>query len=433
MTILSVLNDDFKTLNFSRYINELETIKEPHNKDLLSISRKFLRSLKGNNSKNINALKEWVKEFSSLNQSRYSSKLYNEFSTNSSNVEELNPTYDSSTKVDGRIILRNNFNKLLNKYDNLLIFGEDSGKIGDVNQGLEGLQDIYGEDRVGDRGIREASIIGEGIGLALRGFRPIAEIQYLDYVLYGLQILSDDLATLHYRTFGRQIAPLIIRTRGHRLEGIWHSGSPMSALLSTLRGINILVPRNMVQASGMYNTLLKCEEPAILIESLNGYRLKEIEPTNLSEFTVLLGKTETLRRGNDITIVSYGSTLRLVERASLELESLNIDVEIIDVQTLIPFDLTNSIKESLKKTNKLLIVDEDLPGGASAYILQKIIEDQDAFKLLDSKPITLTAKAHRPAYGSDGDYFSKPSTDDIIEKTYEIMNEYDPNKYTDIY
>ena len=433
MTILSVLNDDFKTLNFSRYINELETIKEPHNKDLLSISRKFLRSLKGNNSKNINALKEWVKEFSSLNQSRYSSKLYNEFSTNSSNVEELNPTYDSSTKVDGRIILRNNFNKLLNKYDNLLIFGEDSGKIGDVNQGLEGLQDIYGEDRVGDRGIREASIIGEGIGLALRGFRPIAEIQYLDYVLYGLQILSDDLATLHYRTFGRQIAPLIIRTRGHRLEGIWHSGSPMSALLSTLRGINILVPRNMVQASGMYNTLLKCEEPAILIESLNGYRLKENEPTNLSEFTVLLGKTETLRRGNDITIVSYGSTLRLVERASLELESLNIDVEIIDVQTLIPFDLTNSIKESLKKTNKLLIVDEDLPGGASAYILQKIIEDQDAFKLLDSKPITLTAKAHRPAYGSDGDYFSKPSTDDIIEKAYEIMNEYDPNKYTDIY
>ena len=433
VSILSVLNDDFKTLNFSQEINELERIKEPHNKDLLSISRKFLRSLKGNDNKNINALKEWVKEFSSLNQSRYSSKLYNEFSTNSSNVEELNPTYDNSTKVDGRIVLRNNFNKLLKKYDNLLIFGEDSGKIGDVNQGLEGLQDIYGEDRVGDRGIREASIIGEGIGLALRGFRPIAEIQYLDYVLYGLQILSDDLATLHYRTFGRQIAPLIIRTRGHRLEGIWHSGSPMSALLSTLRGINILVPRNMVQASGMYNTLLKCEEPAILIESLNGYRLKENEPTNLSEFTVLLGKTETLSHGNDITIVSYGSTLRLVERASLELESLNIDVEVIDIQTLIPFDLTNNIKESLKKTNKLLIVDEDLPGGASAYILQKIIEDQDAFKLLDSKPITLTAKAHRPAYGSDGDYFSKPSTDDIIEKAYEIMNEYNPNKYPDIY
>tara|TARA_B100000768_G_scaffold152432_1_gene148089 strand:+ start:7201 stop:9606 length:2406 start_codon:yes stop_codon:yes gene_type:complete len=433
VSILSVLNDDFKTLNFSQEINELERIKEPHNKDLLSISRKFLRSFKGNDNKNINALKEWVKEFSSLNQSRYSSKLYNEFSTNSSNVEELNPTYDNSTKVDGRIVLRNNFNKLLKKYDNLLIFGEDSGKIGDVNQGLEGLQDIYGEDRVGDRGIREASIIGEGIGLALRGFRPIAEIQYLDYVLYGLQILSDDLATLHYRTFGRQIAPLIIRTRGHRLEGIWHSGSPMSALLSTLRGINILVPRNMVQASGMYNTLLKCEEPAILIESLNGYRLKENEPTNLSEFTVLLGKTETLSHGNDITIVSYGSTLRLVERASLELESLNIDVEVIDIQTLIPFDLTNNIKESLKKTNKLLIVDEDLPGGASAYILQKIIEDQDAFKLLDSKPITLTAKAHRPAYGSDGDYFSKPSTDDIIEKAYEIMNEYNPNKYPDIY
>jgi pyruvate/2-oxoglutarate/acetoin dehydrogenase E1 component len=330
------------------------------------------------------------------------------------------------------LIIRNNFDKLLKKYDNLLIFGEDSGKIGDVNQGLEGLQDIHGVDRVSDRGIREASIIGEGIGLALRGFRPIAEIQYLDYLLYGLQILSDDLATLHYRTFGRQIAPLIIRTRGHRLEGIWHSGSPMGSLLSSLRGILILVPRNMVQASGMYNTLLKCQDPAVIIESLNGYRLKETEPLNLSEFTIPLGVIEKLNTGTDITIVSYGSTLRLVERATIELESLEISCEVIDVQTLIPFDKNKDILESVKKTNKLLIVDEDVPGGASSYILQKVLQEQDAFKYLDSKPITLTSKSHRPAYGTDGDYFSKPSVDDIIETTYEIMNEYNPNKYPKI-
>ena len=252
---------------------------------------------------------------------------------------------DESKKVDGRIVLRNNFNKLLEKFDNLLIFGEDSGKIGDVNQGLEGLQEIHGKERVGDRGIREASIVGEGIGLSLRGFRPIAEIQYLDYVLYALQILSDDLATLHYRTFGRQIAPLIIRTRGHRLEGIWHSGSPMGALLSTLRGINILVPRNMVQASGMYNTLLRCDEPAILIESLNGYRLKEKEPNNLSDFTVLLGKAEVLRVGEDITVVSYGSTLRLVEKAGIELEKLNINIEIKNELKKIYSDRLSSISK----------------------------------------------------------------------------------------
>ena len=347
-------------------------------------------------------------------------------------MKEVKPLYKDSNKIDGRLIIRNNFDKLLKKYDNLLIFGEDVGKIGDVNQGLEGLQDIYGKDRVSDRGIREASIIGEGIGLSLRGFRPIAEIQYLDYLLYGLQILSDDLATLHYRTFGRQIAPLIIRTRGHRLEGIWHSGSPMGSLLSTLRGILILVPRNMVQASGMYNTLLKCEDPAVIIESLNGYRLKEQQPTNLSEFTIPLGLVEILNSGTDITIISYGSTLRLVQNAVLELKSLDISCEVIDIQTLIPFDKNYDILKSLKKTNKLLIVDEDVPGGASSYILQKILQEQNAFKHLDSKPITLTSKSHRPAYGTDGDYFSKPSIDDIIECAYEIMNEYNPNKYPEI-
>ena len=435
LDIIPLLNDlknDFNNFGLDSIVEELERIKEPHNKDILSTGRKVLRLLAGQNSSKIEALKKWVVDFSFLNQSKYSSKLYNESFSKASNIKEIKPIYDDSKKVDGRIILRNNFDKLLSQHENLLIFGEDSGKIGDVNQGLEGLQEKYGIERVGDRGIREASIVGEGIGLALRGFRPIAEIQYLDYLLYAIQILSDDLATLHYRTIGRQIAPLIIRTRGHRLEGIWHSGSPMGVLLSSLRGINILVPRNMVQASGMYNTLLQCEEPAVLIESLNGYRLKESEPTNLSEFTVLLGKAEILKKGFDITVVSYGSTLRLVEKAAIELKNLNIDIEIIDLQTLIPFDNEEIVKESLKKTSKLLIVDEDLPGGASSYILQKILDEQNCFSLLDSKPVTLTSKAHRPAYGSDGDYFSKPSIDDIIEKANEIMNEYDPNNYPEI-
>ena len=435
LDIIPLLNDlknDFNNFGLDSIVEELERIKEPHNKDILSTGRKVLRLLVGQNSSKIEALKKWVVDFSFLNQSKYSSKLYNESFSKASNIKEIKPIYDDSKKVDGRIILRNNFDKLLGQHENLLIFGEDSGKIGDVNQGLEGLQEKYGIERVGDRGIREASIVGEGIGLALRGFRPIAEIQYLDYLLYAIQILSDDLATLHYRTIGRQIAPLIIRTRGHRLEGIWHSGSPMGVLLSSLRGINILVPRNMVQASGMYNSLLQCEEPAVLIESLNGYRLKESEPTNLSEFTVLLGKAEILKKGFDITVVSYGSTLRLVEKAAIELKNLNIDIEIIDLQTLIPFDNEEIVKESLKKTSKLLIVDEDLPGGASSYILQKILEEQNCFSLLDSKPVTLTSKAHRPAYGSDGDYFSKPSIDDIIEKANEIMNEYDPNNYPEI-
>ena len=429
---LNKISSDFPSSNLYNLILELEKIKEPNNKDLLSIARKFLRLLRKSKNENIELLKKWVKEFSQLQKEKYNTKLYNEYSTSYKNVKEVKPLYNDSNKIDGRLIIRNNFDQLLKKHDNLLIFGEDCGKIGDVNQGLEGLQDLHGEDRVSDRGIREASIIGEGIGLSLRGFRPIAEIQYLDYLLYGLQILSDDLATLHYRTFGRQIAPLIIRTRGHRLEGIWHSGSPMGSLLSTLRGILILVPRNMVQASGMYNTLLKCEDPAVIIESLNGYRLKEQEPINLSEYTIPLGIVETLSLGNDITIVSYGSTLRLVQKAALELKLLDISCEVIDIQTLIPFDKNYDILESLKKTNKLLIVDEDVPGGASSYILQKLLQEQDAFKYLDSKPITLTSKSHRPAYGTDGDYFSKPSIDDIIECAYEIMNEYDPKKYPEI-
>ena len=433
---IQILDDLFKRYNdynLDISISELLRIKEPNKKDILSNARKVLRVLLNENSFELDSLKNWINRFSSKQSKTYSSKLYNESDTNYKSVKKVDPIYDfNNKKVDGRIIIRNNFDSLLSKYDNLIIFGEDSGKIGDVNQGLEGLQDIYGVDRVSDRGIREASIIGEGIGLALRGFRPIAEIQYLDYLLYALQILSDDLATLHYRTFGRQIAPLIIRTRGHRLEGIWHSGSPMGALLSTLRGINILVPRNMVQASGMYNSLLQCQEPAVIIESLNGYRLKENQPNNLSEFTVLIGESEKIKNGDQITIVSYGSTLRLVEKASNELDNLGVSCEIIDIQSLIPFDNSNLIIESLKKTNKLLIIDEDLPGGASSYILQKVIQERDGFQYLDSAPLTLTSKAHRPAYGTDGDYFSKPSIDDIIETAYAIMNEYDPINYPSI-
>ena len=432
LNILEEINI-FDNINLESSILQLKKIKEPNNKDLLSCSRAVLRKLIGYKSDEIDMLKDWTIRIKRDNQKRYSSNLYNEYSSNEENVELIRPEYDDKSKlVDGRIVLRNNFRRLFEKYDNLLIFGEDTGKIGDVNQGLEGLQELFGKDRIGDRGIREASIIGEGIGLALRGFRPIAEIQYLDYIFYALQILSDDLATLHYRTCGKQIAPLIVRTRGHRLEGIWHSGSPMGALLSTLRGINILVPRNMVQAAGMYNTLLKCQEPAILIESLNGYRLKEKEPSNLAEFNIKLGKTEFLRIGKDLTVVSYGSTIRLVEKASKELEKINIDIEIIDLQTLIPFDKEMSIRSSLEKTNKILVVDEDVPGGASSYIMNKVIEDQDAFELLDSKPVTLTAKSHRPPYGTDGDYFSKPSMDDIIETIINIMNEYNPKSFPNI-
>ena len=291
------------------------------------------------------------------------------------------------------------------------------------------MQEKYGELRVADTGIREATILGQGIGMALRGLRPIAEIQYLDYVLYALQIMSDDLATLQYRTVGKQKAPLIIRTRGHRLEGIWHSGSPMGALLHTLRGIHILVPRNMTKAAGFYNTLLEADEPALIVECLNGYRLKEKMPTNLGEFRTPIGVVETVKEGKDITLVSYGSTLRLVQQAAKELQEVGIDAEIIDTQTLLPFDINHDIVESVKNTNRLLVIDEDVPGGASAYILQHILEEQNAWRYLDSKPKTLTAKAHRPAYGTDGDYFSKPSTEDIFDAVYEIMHESNPTQF----
>ena len=410
--------------------NDLVAISEPLKKDLASFSRKALRYAIGDKTPAKKALENWISGYLNHMQPKFSSHLFSELPSKVINIDAVAPSYSKNPElVDGRIVLRDNFDKLFEKYPNALVFGEDTGIIGDVNQGLEGLQKKYGEIRIADTGIRETSIIGQGIGMALRGLRPIAEIQYLDYVLYAIQTLSDDLASLHYRTFGKQIAPLIIRTRGHRLEGIWHSGSPMGGLVHLLRGIHILVPRNMVKAAGFYNTLMKGNEPALIIESLNGYRLKEPKPVNLGEFCTPIGVVETVKDGYDITLLSYGSTLRIVHKVANELLEVGIDAEVIDAQSLLPFDLNHDVLRSIKKTNRLLIIDEDVPGGGSAYLLHEIMEKQNAYPYLDSAPQTLTAKAHRPAYASDGDYFSKPNEEDIFEKVYEIMHEADPINY----
>lgn len=412
----------------AQMIKDLSAIKEPIRKDILStarIAKRYFVQQSGNQE-----LNQWIEQYFSKIQPKYSSHLMSESNQKATLVDEIRPQYDdNSTEVDARIVLRDNFDHIFATYPETLIFGEDSGHIGDVNQGLEGLQEKHGELRVSDTGIREATILGQGIGMAMRGLRPIAEIQYLDYLLYAIQIMSDDLATLAYRTAGRQKAPLIVRTRGHRLEGIWHSGSPMGMIINAIRGMHVLVPRNMTKAAGFYNTLLKSDEPALIVECLNGYRLKEKMPTNLGEFTTAIGVVETIKEGSDITIVSYGSTLRIVEQAAKELAEVNINVEIIDAQSLLPFDLNHDCVKSLQKTNRLLVVDEDVPGGASAYILQHIVENQRGYKYLDSQPQTLTAKAHRPAYGTDGDYFSKPSEEDVFEKVYAIMHESNPGKY----
>jgi pyruvate/2-oxoglutarate/acetoin dehydrogenase E1 component len=331
--------------------------------------------------------------------------------------------------VDGRLLLRDIYTAIFSTYPETFIFGEDSGALGDVNQGLEGLQEKYGELRISDTGIREATIMGQGIGMAMRGLRPIAEIQYLDYLMYALQIISDDLATLQYRTLGKQKAPLIIRTRGHRLEGIWHSGSQLGGILNLVRGIFVLVPRNMTKAAGFYNTLLEGDDPALIVECLNGYRLKEKMPINLGEFKTPIGVVETVKEGSDITLISYGSTLNMVEKSAKELLEVGIDAEVIDVQSLLPFDIHHDILKSIQKTNRFLVIDEDVPGGASAYILNEILNVQNAYEFLDSQPKTLTAKAHRPAYGTDGDYFSKPSLEDIFETVYQVMHEVSPEDY----
>lgn len=410
--------------------NDLIAIEEPLKKDLAKSSRKALRYLLGENMAEKEHLQSWVASFLSEMQSKFSTHLYSEQSNKATSIAEVKPVYESNTeKVDGRVILRDNFDKLFEKYPELLVFGEDSGAIGDVNQGLEGLQNKYGELRVADTGIREATIIGQGVGLAMRGLRPIAEIQYLDYIFYAMATLTDDLATLRYRTCGKQKAPLIIRTRGHRLEGIWHSGSQMGGLIHLLRGIYILAPRNMTQAAGFYNTLLKSDEPALIIESLNGYRLKEEKPANLGSFCTPIGVVEQLVEGEDITLVSYGSTLRIVLKVAKQLREVGIAAEVIDAQTLLPFDIRHDVVKSVQKTNRLLIIDEDVPGGCSAYMLHEILEKQSAYQYLDSAPQTLTAKPHRPAYGTDGDYFSKPNAEDIFEKVYGMMHEANPNDY----
>jgi 2-oxoisovalerate dehydrogenase E1 component len=415
---------------------ELVNTFEPARREVVAAIKKVLYLTREENGKSdVRAkLLNWLSMYDALNKDRYDSYLYSESAESALKIEPVAAIYaDNAPAVDGREILQANFDALFAKDERIVAFGEDLGKIGDVNQGFAGLQAKYGELRIMDTGIREATIVGQGLGLALRGLRPIAEIQYLDYLLYAIETLSDDIATMHYRTKGGQKCPLIIRTRGHRLEGIWHSGSPMGMIIHALRGMHVLVPRNMTQAAGFYNTMLASDEPALIIECLNGYRLKERLPSNLAEFKVPLGVPEKLSEGNDITIVTYGSCCRIVLDAVKMLNQLDISCEVIDVQTLLPFDVNHFIAESLKKTNKLLVVDEDVPGGASAYILQQVLEEQKGFEHLDSAPRTLSAKAHRPAYGSDGDYFSKSTIEDVVDMAYEMMHDYNPEKYPEIY
>ncbi|USL95565.1 transketolase [Riemerella anatipestifer] len=402
-------------------------------REVFHLMRKALWLTRGQDSAERKDLEKTYQELLLQEQDHYSSHLYSQSQWKATNVKEVKPIYsDNSEEVDGRVVVRNNFDKIFEKYPQTLVFGEDTGNIGDVNQGLEGMQEKYGATRVADTGIREATILGQGIGMAMRGLRPIAEIQYLDYILYCLQGMSDDLATVQYRTKGGQKSPVIIRTRGHRLEGIWHSGSPMAGILNLSKGILVLVPRNLTKAAGFYNTMLQSDEPAVIVECLNGYRLKEKQPDNLGEFTVPVGKIEVTKEGADVTLVTYGSTWRVVMEAAKELEQLGISAEVIDVQSLIPFDLEHEIAKSVQKTNRLVVIDEDVEGGTSAFILQQILEKQKAFRYLDSDPVTITAKNHRPAYASDGDYFSKPSVDDIVEEVYAVFHETNPNKFPKI-
>jgi pyruvate/2-oxoglutarate/acetoin dehydrogenase E1 component/TPP-dependent pyruvate/acetoin dehydrogenase alpha subunit len=412
----------------------LASTADAQRREVFAAARKAIRLSAGFNSPERDELLAWYKQQAKFNHDRYNSKLHTNGMESPDMIAVVDAVYDEQSKmVDGREVLNACFNENFARDPRLVAFGEDLGNIGDVNQGFAGLQAKYGELRITDTGIREMTIMGQGIGLAMRGLKPIAEIQYLDYLIFALNVLSDDLASLSYRTKGIQKAPVIVRTRGHRLEGIWHSGSPISMILGSLRGMHVCVPRNMTQAAGMYNTLFRADEPAIVIECLNGYRLKEKLPGNVGDFTVPLGKAEVLEEGTDITVISYGSSLRIVQEAAEELSLLGISVEIIDPQTLLPFDITQVCVNSLAKTSKLLVVDEDVPGGASAYILQKVLEEQKGYFHLDGQPKTLSAKAHRPPFGSDGDYFSKPSVDDVIETVYQMMHDANPTKYPSLF
>lgn len=415
-------------------INNLKAKQTPFKKDIYGTIRKVFRLTRGESTNAKTQLFDWYNGQMTIEKDIYSSHLYSQSNKKAINIEKVDPVYGSEPRLeDGRVVLRDNFDKIFEKNSNVLVFGEDSGNIGDVNQGLEGLQEKYGEGKVSDVGIREATILGQGIGMAMRGLRPIAEIQYLDYVLYALQLMSDDLSTVQYRTKGGQKAPVIVRTRGHRLEGIWHAGSPMGGILNLVRGMHVLVPRDLTKAAGFYNTLLQSDEPALVVESLNGYRLKEKMPENLGEFTTPIGEVEITKDGSDVTLVTYGSTWRIVTEAAKELATLGISAEIIDIQSLLPFDLNQDIVKSLEKTNRLVVIDEDVPGGASAFILQKILEEQNGYFHLDSKPLTITAKEHRPAYATDGDYFSKPSVDNIVEQVYNLIRETNPSEFPELF
>ena len=428
--IRALAQESSQAVFIEKIANDLENAMDPIRREILHSVRRALWLSRGESSSGREALMAFLKTENEKNKDRYNSHLYSESNLSARNVQKVAPEYDDNAEqVDGRIVLRENFDRILSEHPDVLIFGEDSGKIGDVNQGLEGLQEKHGENRVFDTGIREATILGQGIGMAMRGLRPIAEIQYLDYLLYALQTMSDDLATLQYRTKGKQKAPLIIRTRGHRLEGIWHSGSPMGMIVHACRGINVLVPRDMTRAAGFYNTLLESDEPGLIVECLNGYRLKEKKPVNLKEMRTPLGIPEVINEGTDVTLVTYGSNCRVALEAAKFLLEMNVSLEIIDIQSLIPFDIHHSIVEHIKKTNRVVFLDEDVPGGSTGYMMQQVIENQEAYRYLDSQPITISAKAHRPAYGSDGDYFSKPSVDDVVEIVYGLMNESDPKAY----
>ena len=417
----------------NKLANSIKTTIDPQRKDIYKAVKTAIYLVRNENLTSKKNVLDFINKAAIDTHDRYSSLLYSENERSATNIKEVKAEFKDSSLVDGRVILRENFREIFKKNPEVITFGEDTGHIGGVNQAMEGMQEEFGKKRVFDTGIREATILGQGIGMSLRGLRPIAEIQYLDYLLYCLQIMSDDLATVSYRTKGGQKAPLIIRTRGHRLEGVWHAGSPLGGIINLIRGVVVCVPRNMTKAAGFYNALLKSDDPGLVIECLNGYRSKENIPSNLGLFTTPIGVPEIVKNGTDITVVSYGSTFNICMNAAKQLEQMNVSCELIDVQTLLPFDINHIIVESLKKTNKIIFIDEDVSGGATAYMLNEVITKQKGYFHLDSEPVCLCAKDHRPAYGTDGDYFSKPNNEDIVEAIYSIMNEYNPSLYPSLF